>query len=509
MTLERPWVVVKQTVLAAVLIVLPLLYTQVPPLEDYPNHLARTFALAQIPGNEVLSQFYQVDWAPIPNLIMDLLVPPLAPLFGIYAAGRIFVGAVLLLLLLGPMVLHRAIYARWSAWPLVGGLFVYNGYLFVGLMNYLFGVGVAIFGLAAWVWLAERNVLLRALCSLVFCALLYVCHLSALGLYGLSIAGYEAWRLWDGRRYSLKDLATSGFALLAPILPALYLLLNSPTWGLSRELDWESQGKVQAITRFLTVYTDLIDIPFLILIGAAIVVAVRRGLVRMHPAGLVVLGALVTAFLVMPRMAFGSFMADERLVVGIFFIPLGFIATDLRKLEGQNAFLAICLVTIAIRVVDVSVNWSLITQPVMELKRAFRFVEPGSRILVIEADATGEGPVAGSMSHAPTLAVIDRSALVSRLFVVQGKQILHARPGVHDHVDTEDGDTPTVSQLLLAARKAKGAIDDPKYFDRWQDFYDFVIVLGEEVDPTELDSATLSHVAAGRAFAMYRVRKPA
>lgn len=54
-----------------------------------------------------------------------------------------------LLLLTGPMAVHRTLSARWSAWPLVGGLFIYNGFLFVGLMNYLFGVGLAVWGLAA------------------------------------------------------------------------------------------------------------------------------------------------------------------------------------------------------------------------------------------------------------------------------------------------------------------------------------------------------------------------
>ena len=125
---ERSRTVAAQAGLVAALIVLPLIYTLVPPLQDYPNHLARMFALASLPGNETLGRFYQVEWAAIPNLIMDLVVPPLVPVFGVYLAGRIFIGATLLLMLLGPMALQRAVYGRWSAWPLVGGIFVYNGF---------------------------------------------------------------------------------------------------------------------------------------------------------------------------------------------------------------------------------------------------------------------------------------------------------------------------------------------------------------------------------------------
>ena len=145
-SLERPSVVAGQTLLVAALITLPLFYTVVPPLEDYPNHLARIFALSSLDADPLLASFYEAEWAAIPNLIMDLVAPPLVPLVGIYAAGRIFLGVALLLMLTGPVVLHRVVHKRWSAWPLIGGL-VYNGFLFVGLMNYLFGVG-----LAAWGW---------------------------------------------------------------------------------------------------------------------------------------------------------------------------------------------------------------------------------------------------------------------------------------------------------------------------------------------------------------------
>ncbi|ATE59749.1 hypothetical protein [Thauera sinica] len=504
---ERPWVVLKQTLLVATLIVVPLFYTLVPPLEDYPNHLARMFALARLPGSDTLSGFYETAWAPIPNLIMDLTVPRLASWVGIYAAGRIFIGATLLLLLLGPMFLHRTLYGNWSAWPLVGGLFVYNGFLFVGLMNYLFGVGVAVFGLAAWIRLSDRRLPVRALASLAFCAVLYVCHLSALGLYGLGIASFEAWRLWTARPSRPGRVAASVLALGLPFLPFLYLLLHSPTWGLARENVWEAQGKFAAVIRFLSVYSDLVDIPFLALIVGAIVVAIRRGLVRFHRAGMIVAAVLTLAFLAMPRMAFGSWMADERLVVGIFFMTLGFISTDLRKLEGQNAFFAICLATIAFRVVDVSVNWSSISQPLLELRNSIRTMQPGSRLLVTQADNLPDGAIGAAMSHAPTLAVIERSALVSRLFVVPGKQILHAREGYRGHVDTEDGETPTISQAILAIH-ATAPDGERHYWDGWPDFYDYLVVLGTDPDEWENPAPQLLQpVHNGNGFAFYRIRR--
>lgn len=507
---ERSRAVAGQTALIAALIILPLFYTLVPPLEDYPNHLARMFALSNLPVNEALARFYEAHWAPIPNLIMDLVVPPLVPFFGVYTAGRIFIGLTLLLMLLGPMMLHRALYGRWSAWPLVGGLFVYNGFLFVGLMNYLFGVGVAVFGLGTWVMLVRKPIVMRALVSFAFCGILYVCHLSALGLYGLGIASFELWRLWSEKPWRLKAFAASAAALGVPFLPFLYLLRESPTWGLSREIVWEAQGKFDAVTQFFSVYSDLTDMPLLILMGAALYYAVHRSLIRIHPAGIVVAVVLSLAFFAMPRVAFGSWMADQRLVVGIFFLTLGFVSVDLRKLENNHAFFAICLVAIAFRVVDVSVNWSAISQPLLEMRNSLRALKPGSRLLVAEADEPDTGAMSAALSHAPNLAVIERSALVSRLFVVPGKQILHARADYRDHVDTQDGDTPSVSRILVSADEEGVSVASPAYWDRWPGFYDYLIVLGTDPDASPNPAPDLLHLMHnGRGFQLYRIRKPA
>jgi hypothetical protein len=502
---ERPSVVAGQTLLVAALIILPLLYTLVPPLEDYPNHLARIFALSSLQGNPLLAQFYEVEWAPIPNLIMDLVAPPLVPLVGIYAAGRIFLAIALLLMLTGALALHRAVHGRWSAWPLIGGIFVYNGFLFVGLVNYLFGVGLAVWGLAVWIMLAERQPVLRAGVSFGFCAALYVCHLSALGLYGLAIAAFEGWRCWSSRRLDGKSIALSLASLVLPALPFLWLLLHSPTWNLSGDFDWEAQGKLDALVMLVTVYSDLSDIPLLVLAAATVYFAFSRRLVRLHPAGLLVLIILSAAFLAMPRLAFGSWMADQRLVVGIFFMTLGFVSVDLRGPGISNTFFAVCLALIAFRIVDVSVTWSATSESVLELRRSIRRMPLGSRLLVVQADEPEtDTAISAALAHAPTLAVIERSSLVSRLFVVPGKQILHARPGFREQVDTEDGDTPTVSRVMATA--SGPASEGAKYWDRWPQRYDYVIVLGtnpdESVNPAP---PRLRIVHNGRDFQLYAV----
>jgi len=48
-------------------------------------------------------------------------------------------------------------------------------------MNYVFGIGLSLWALVAWVWLRERNVLLRLAVSTLFVLGLFFCHLFAVG----------------------------------------------------------------------------------------------------------------------------------------------------------------------------------------------------------------------------------------------------------------------------------------------------------------------------------------
>ena len=57
------------------LLLLPFFFIQIPPLQDYPNHLARIHVLTQIQASPALQEYYKVQWAPLPNLAMYLLSP--------------------------------------------------------------------------------------------------------------------------------------------------------------------------------------------------------------------------------------------------------------------------------------------------------------------------------------------------------------------------------------------------------------------------------------------------
>ena len=113
----------------------PLWVCEVPPLIDYPNHLARLFVLASLPGDPELAKFYAAHWSVIPNLALDIAGPPLMHVLPVYAAGRVLIAASVLLPVLGTVAYGTALGNRW--WPLGAGLVGWNNCLLLRLPELL------------------------------------------------------------------------------------------------------------------------------------------------------------------------------------------------------------------------------------------------------------------------------------------------------------------------------------------------------------------------------------
>ncbi|OJX75216.1 hypothetical protein [Magnetospirillum sp. 64-120] len=484
-----------------VLVALPILAEPLPPLTDYVNHLARMHVMARLDVNPVLADFYEIRWAVIPNLIMDVLVPPLVPYFSVLRSGQIFLLLMVVLLVTGPMAIHRALWGRFSPWPLLAFPLVYNGIFLVGLVNYLLGTGIALWGVAGWIALRDRAPWQRTVLSTAVVLTLFLCHLFAVGLYGMTLLAFEAWRLWrssDRSRWRADILA---FGL--PFLPVLPLILASPTLGLSHEMVWESRGKLEGVYLAVELYRDSVDLLFAaVVVGAGIWLA-RRNALGLHPAGwtLLCLGAVV--FLVMPRQLFGSWIADQRLPVALFFLLIGFISPNLPGRLSRRAFY-VCLMGLTLaRVVEVGVNWSDLAQVSDDMTQAVSNIPRGSKVLVAEADRPNSDPaLVQALSHAPLIAVIGRDALVSTIFSVPGKQVLNIRRSHAELVDREDGDPPKVGQLLATTDKSTPG--GARFWDFWPQHYDYVFVLYTEPQAANPDPDDLDFVAEGRGFQLYR-----
>src|SRR5215475_5464010 len=195
-------------VLTAITVIPVILYPW-PPLADYINHLSRMHIIATIGSDPDLSKFYDVHWQIIPNLMMDIIIPPLQRLMSVYAAGQVYTIVSFVLIIAGTLALNRQLFGRWSVLPLSAFPLLYNNVFLVGTMNYIFGMGLALWAMTAWVALREHNPVIRLTVSLLFVLALFFCHLFAVGVYGLGLAAFETSRLIERHRTSRTNSAAA------------------------------------------------------------------------------------------------------------------------------------------------------------------------------------------------------------------------------------------------------------------------------------------------------------
>lgn len=483
----------------------PVLLVRVAPLADFVNHLSRMQVIAVQGHDQWLDQFYRIDWQVLPNLAMDLVVPFITRISNVYFAGQLFLIGVLLLIITGPIAIQRALGGKINPFPMVGFLLIYNGVLLTGLVNYLAGVGIGMWGLAGWIALRDRSPILRMAVSALIVLSLYFCHLSAVGLYGLAIGSYELWD-WNrrGRTFDRSILVTLA-CLIIPAIPVLPLLMMSPTWGLAQEFEWSSQSKIDGLMTVVRTYDDTLDLGILGLAGLALGWGMQRGIVRFHGVAIPYLIVAVIAYMALPNVLFGSYMGDQRLAIAFVVTLLSFGRLETSDRLVRVAFVTLLVSFSLIRFINVGVHWVHLARIYEQFRTAVHDVPRGSKFLVAYADDEESADAdRDALSHAACLAIIERSALVSTAFTVKGKQVMTVRPEYAGRVDTEDGFPPTVSRLLVGTESED---DGGNYWDDWEENHDYLVVLYGANDNPSPDPDTLQEIGSGDGFKIYKILK--
>ena len=224
----------------------PILLYPWPPLSDYVNHLSRMHIIATIGSDPDLARFYEINWQVVPNLMVDLVVPVLERVMNVLWPDRStpFRASVL--------ILSRHAGAQSPAlWPLFRAAagrvpLLYNNVFLVGTMNYVFGIGLSLWALVAWISLRERGNIASVwrvgavrfgafLLPPVFGRPLWLRSLLAFGLHRLGVfyARRPApnWPILRSKP-SLLKLIEVFCRRLCRSCRCFALLLMSPTWNL-------------------------------------------------------------------------------------------------------------------------------------------------------------------------------------------------------------------------------------------------------------------------------------
>ncbi|HKX07161.1 MAG TPA: hypothetical protein VJN67_03175 [Stellaceae bacterium] len=503
----------------------PLYWASVPPLVDYPNHLARMWILAQNGALPELASNYSVDWRVLPDLAMDLVVPPLTQILPLEIAGRIFIALTLLSLLAGTVVLHRTLQGRVGFWPLAALLFLYNAAVFWGFLSCLFGIGIFLLAFSGWVasrhWRSAPRI---ALFGTVATALFFL-HLFAFCLYGLAVGSYEC-----GLRLAARERPLRGFLRLCAtslqFVPGLALWIASLPKAGPRYMEYGDLGaKVYAVQAPFTFGPQAIalDKVFLIFCLGFTATAIAARALRLAPEMRLTLSAMILAAAAMPNWASGSWLADIRLPVALPFVLIASTRVEVARLRAAGWFAAVALVLLGVRVWAISETWRDADRLFVEFRSAARVIAPGARLLIVDDTPRGGRPFGGvpsfiaerwdeSFPQLPALAVIDRAAFIPYLFT--GWTSVAAAPRNAGLSQTQA--VPLTSEALR--RSARVEPGDPAYerpdflgerpyWGNWPQHFDFVLWIGFGSIKAP-DSVALQPLAEGSYFRIYRVAPP-
>jgi hypothetical protein len=475
------------TAVMLALLLLALAMTPIPAQVDYVNHLARMGLLAA-PGPHPA---YVVTWSLTPNLAMDIIVPALARVMPVADAARLFLALTWGVVVSGAIALERAVKGRHVAAGLCAVPVLFSLPFAWGLGNSNLGLGLAVWGVALWVRLAEALLWRRWLVHCAVTLVLFFTHFFALGCYGVVIGLIELARLAQGR-LSWRRAAVLALLLAAPV--AVLLALMRATGGTigGQLIVWDWAQKAHGLVRFWNGADARLALVSALVVVLLIGFMVARHQLQLTQPGRWVAGGLALLWLALPWQLFDIAFLDVRVLALAALVVPAFLAFTPSR-AGAVVLVGLALVNGAVTVA----GWAAHQADYRAFQASFAALPRGAAVLTaVTADSDADD---APLYYAPALAVPARGVFVASFYAFGGAQPVAVAPRYADRAPRAGMDyLPVLLPVLLEG-------DPPPHARNWRQRYDYLYVIGPVPDAPPQE---LQEVAAGRRFRLYRITRP-
>jgi hypothetical protein len=474
---------------------IPVLSVDMPAMNDYPTHLARMYLLT----TPTVNPFYQINRTLNPNLAMDLIIPLLAHVVSVETATRLFYAVSQCLIFTGAIAAEYAMKRQHQLAGYTAIAMLYCAPFTLGLLNFEFGLGLALWGFAFWLLVQDRALIIRLVCHSIVVVILFLSHFFALGIYGLTIGLYELWRI-HSQAWQIKRLAQIGLILATPAVIMLAFMWFSGASIGGSVFEWSLMWKLSSPTVFMSAYSlPLSGLCVAVLIIVWLVLRYKNAVVFLPPGKWIAAGYLVLYF-AMPWRLFDSTYLELRVIVAaILFLPacISFVP----KRNWQFYFAASVMSLMAIVLTSkVFFVWQAYQPEYAKMRLSFEYIEPKSRILI--GDNGSDGP----MNFAPTLAVYYAGALVPSFFTVPAQQDVRLK---REFQRFEVTDTfqyrPVPLEELIATAGDSSSSASPSFVRHWVSDFDYLYIVGKHI--SNLMPDLLDELISSERFTLYRIRK--
>ena len=483
----------------------PVLWFSLPAaMVDYPNHLARMFVLAR-DGTAQAQPYYQVHWTVIPNLAMDLLVPPLGRLIGVETAMRLFYLASQLLIVSGAMAIERAVKGRVYIAGFVALMLLYSMPFAWGFVNFEFALGCALWGIAGALAVQERSWIARLALHVAVIAWLFTAHLFALGIYGFSIGLQELWRAWSRRAPPSETIGRLALMALPTIVLIGIMLRSGGTVG-GDGTNWYFSHKHIWLMHILSGYSLPVSAVGVVALIWLIAALARRGMLTFEQSGAWQLIGFAALYLAMPFRLFDTAFVDMRVIAAAGLILPAFVSASFQSRAWARGALAVVAAITLVNVALVTGVWLSYRADYAAAMDSFQRMPMGAKVLIGDSGDAPDPPADlrdYPMYNVPTLAVNYADAFVPSLFTERGKQPITARPE-WERLDVPYGSVAPVQFLKTIAERGAPA-GTPLFIRSWARDFDYLFLLGPKIENPMPDR--LVEVTRAPRFVLYRIRK--
>jgi hypothetical protein len=412
--------------------VVPLLWPEVPPLTDLPGHMGRYKVQLDIDSSTSLGHFYGFEWSVIGNLGVDLLVIPLARIFGLELAVKLLVMSIPALTVAGFLWVAREVHGRVPPTAFFALPFAYGHPFIFGFVNFALSMAFAFLAFALWLRLARfGRFRLRAALFVPISLLLWVTHTFGWGTLGLLAFSAEAVRQHDEGRSYLRAAIGSAvhcLALTAPLI-LMFAWRSGQVGGVTA--DWFNwKFKLRWVLMALRDRWQLFDLAALALAVVVMAEAIRNK--KLEYSRNLAFSALVllAMFVLLPRIVFGSAYADMRLVPFVFAVAL--IAIRARAGADGRYIKWVAIAGLAfffVRLAGNTVSFWMYDRAFDRALAALDQVPPGAKMVSFVGETCTKSWFMHRLYHLPGLAIVRKEAFSNDQWVMAGAQLLRVKYG--------------------------------------------------------------------------------
>lgn len=417
----------RATVVAlALLSIVPLLWPTIAPLVDLPGHMGRY--RVQLDGDgSAIRHFYNFQWSLIGNLGVDLLIIPMAKIFGLELGVKLIVMAIPAMTVAGLLWIAREVHGRIPPTALFALPLAYGHPFMFGFINFSLSMAFALLAFALWLRLARLGRdRLRAAVFLLIAPLIWVTHTFGWGMLGVLAFSAEIIRQHDRKIGWFRAIFNAGIQCLPLAPPILLMILWRSGHVTGQTADWFSwMRKWEWIEKILRDRWEWFDKASVALLAALFVAAIAsRRLEISRNLGMTTLFLLVV-FICLPRIVFGSAYADMRLTPYLFAIPIIGIRLRPNSSPGFAKALAIAgLMFFGVRIAANTVSMAIASAGFDRALTALNYVPENARLVSFSGHDCRDLWSTNRMEHLGAIAIVRKRAYSNDQWDMAGAQLL-------------------------------------------------------------------------------------